>query len=181
MTSSIDTCELVLPDGQLVRVRPLVWSDRAIYERAVLNLSPRSRYFRFFSPMPRLSERLLDQMTHTDGRHHVAYLALTPDEATAVAAARYIRDSHDPETAELAIAVADDWQRRGVGRQLVGRMVEHARLAGLESLTGMAMRENRAATGLLKGLGFSTVAASGPYSDHLLPLGLQSAARGSPV
>src|SRR5262245_5484217 len=64
MTFPIDTRELALRNGRIVRVRPLVWSDRAIYERAVMDLSPRSRYLRFFAPMPRLSERLLDQMTH---------------------------------------------------------------------------------------------------------------------
>jgi acetyltransferase len=171
MALPIDTRELVLHNGRIVRVRPLVWTDRAIYERAVTDLSPRSRYLRFFAPMPRLSERLLDQMTHTDRHRHVAYVALTPDEATAVGVVRYIRDSHDPETGEVAIAVADDWHRGGLGSQLLRQTIEHARLAGLESLTATTMRENRAAAGLLQTLGFSAVAASGPYSEHRLPLG----------
>ena len=171
MTFPIDSRELVLHNGRIVRVRPLVWSDRAIYERAVMDLSPRSRYLRFFAPMPRLSERLLDQMTHTDGHRHVAHVALTPDEATAVGVVRYIRDSHDPETGEVAIAVADDWQRGGLGSQLMRQTVEHARLAGLESLAATTMSENRVAAGLLQTLGFSRVSASGPYSEHRLPLG----------
>jgi acetyltransferase len=170
MTFPIETRELVLHDGRIVRVRPLVWSDRAIYERAVMDLSPRSRYLRFFAPMPRISERLLDQMTHTDGDRHVASVALTPDEATAVGVTRYIRDSHDPETGEVAIAVADDWQHGGLGSQLMRQTVEHARLAGLKSLAATTMSENRAAAGLLQMLGFSAVAASGPYSEHRLPL-----------
>jgi RimJ/RimL family protein N-acetyltransferase len=121
--------------------------------------------------MPRISERLLDQMTHTDGSRHVAYVALAPDEATAVGVARYIRYSHDPETGEVAIAVADDWQRGGLGGQLMRQTVEHARLAGLELLAATTMSENRAAEGLLQALGFSAVAGSGPYSEHRLPLG----------
>jgi acetyltransferase len=171
MTFPTDTRELVLRDGRIVHVRPLVWPDRAIYERAVMDLSPRSRYLRFFTPLPKLSERLLDQMTHTDGNRHVAYLALTPDETTGVGVVRYIRDSHDPETGEIAIAVADEWQRGGLGSELMRQTVEHARLAGLESLVATTMRENRAAAGLLQTLGFSAVAASGLYSEHRLPLG----------
>ena len=171
MTFPIDTRELVLHNGRIVRVRPLVWSDRAIYERAVMDLSPRSRYLRFFAPMPRISERLLDQMTHTDGSRHVACVALTPDEATAVGVVRYIRDSHHPETGEVAIAVADDWQGGGLGSQLLRQTVEHARLAGLQSLAATTMSENRVAAGLLQTLGFSAVAANGPYSEHRLPLG----------
>src|SRR6516165_7438928 len=165
MTFPIDTRELVLHNGRIVRVRPLVSSDRAIYERAVMDLSPRSRYLRFFAPMPKLSGRLLDQMTHTDGHRHVPYVALTPDEATAVGVVRYIRDSRDPETGELAIAVADDWQRGGLASQLMRQTVEHARLAGLESLAATTMSENRAAAGLLHALGFSAVASGGPYSE----------------
>jgi acetyltransferase len=171
MTFPIDTRELVLHNGHIVRVRPLVWSDRAIYERAVMDLSPRSRYLRFFAPMPRLSERLLDQMTHTDGQRHVAYVALTPDEAKAVGVVRYIRNSHDPETGEVAIAVADDWQRRGLGSQLIRQTVEHARLTGLESLAATTMRENRGAAGLLQTLGFSAMGVSGLYLEHRLRLG----------
>jgi GNAT superfamily N-acetyltransferase len=171
MTLPIDTHELVLRNGRTVRVRPLIWTDRAIYERAVMDLSPRSRYLRFFAPMPKLSERLLDQMTHTDGHRHVAYMATTPDEATAVGVVRYVRDSHDPETGEVAIAVADDWQRGGLGSQLLRQTVEHARLSGLESLAATTMRENSGAAGLLQTLGFSAVAAGGPYSEHRLALG----------
>jgi acetyltransferase len=170
MIFPIDTRELVLHNGRIVRFRPLRSTDRAIYERAVMDLSPRSRYLRFFAPIPRLSERLLDQMTHTDGHRHVAYVALTPDEATAVGVVRYIRDSHHSETGEVAIAVADEWQGGGLGGQLLRQTVEHARLAGLESLAATTIRENSAAAGLLQTLGFSAVAASGSYLEHRLPL-----------
>jgi len=171
VTLPVDTRELVLHTGRIVRFRPLRWNDRAIYERAVMDLSPRSRYLRFFAPIPRLSERLLDQMTHTDGYQHVAYVALTPDESTAVGVVRYIRDAHNPQTGEIAIAVADAWQRGGLGGHLLTQTIEHARLAGLESLTATMLRENRGAARLLQMLGFSAQGASGPYSEHRLRLG----------
>lgn len=167
----MDTHELVLRNERVVRFRPLRSTDRAIYERAVMDLSPRSRYLRFFAPMPRLSERVLDQMTQTDGYRHVAYVALTPDEATAIGVVRYIRSAHDPQTGEVAIAVADEWQGGGLGRQLLRQTVEHARLAGLESLAATTLRENSGAARLLQTLGFSAVGASGPYSEHRLRLG----------
>jgi GNAT superfamily N-acetyltransferase len=163
--------ELPLHDGRIVRVRPLYATDRAIYERAVLDLSPRSRYLRFFAAIPRLSERLLDQMTQTDGHRHVAYVALTPDEATAVGVVRYIRDERDPHTGEVAIAVADDWQRGGLGGQLLRQTVEHARCAGLRSLAATTLRENAGAARLLQMLGFSATEVGGPYSEHRLRLG----------
>jgi ribosomal protein S18 acetylase RimI-like enzyme len=168
---SFGTRELVLHHQDVVRVRPLRPTDRAIYERAVMDLSPRSRYLRFFAPIPRLSEPMLDKMTQTDERQHVAYVALTPDESSAVGVVRYVVNANDPNTGEVAIAVADDWQRRGLGRQLLGQTVEHARLAGLGSLTATTLRENDGAAGLLRASGFSSVGASGPYAEHRMRLG----------
>jgi RimJ/RimL family protein N-acetyltransferase len=170
MITPLETRELALHQGGVLRVRPLRSSDRAIYERAVMDLSPRSRYLRFFAPIPRLSERMLDQMTQTDGYQHVAFVALTQDDSSAVGVARYILEADDPSAGEVAIAVADDWQRRGLGTQLLRRTVEHAHLAGLKSLTATTLRENRGAAGLLRASGFSSAGASGPYAEHRMRL-----------
>jgi hypothetical protein len=72
-----------LDDGRSVRIRPLRATDRATYAWAVYSLSPRSRYLRFFTPIEKLSERMLDQMTQVDGHRHVAWLALTLTKAPA--------------------------------------------------------------------------------------------------
>jgi GNAT superfamily N-acetyltransferase len=170
MTLDGETRDLVLPH-HVVRVRPLRPSDRTLYERAVIDLSPRSRYLRFFAPIVKPSERLLDQMTQTDGHRHVAFVALTPDESTAVGVIRYVLASDDARSGELALAVADDWQRRGMGARLLRHTVQHARMAGLEALTATRLRENRGVAGLLAAFGFAAAGASGPYAEHRLPLG----------
>ena len=54
MIFPMETRELRLDDRRMVRVRPLRPADRATYERAVVDLSPRSRYLRFFAPIARL-------------------------------------------------------------------------------------------------------------------------------
>lgn len=161
-----DARDIWLPDARLVRVRPLRPSDRAIYERAVLDLSPRSRYLRFLAPIHKPSERLLDQMTHTDGRRHVAYLALTPDETTGVGVVRYVRGEDDPLRAEIAIAVADEWQGHGLGAELVRRTAAHARAAGVQTLHATTLRENAGSLRLLAATGFSPLGADGIYSAH---------------
>jgi acetyltransferase len=166
----IETRELHLDDRRTVRVRPLRPTDRAIYETAVLDLSPRSRYLRFFAPIARPSERLLDQMTQTDGHRHVAYVALTPDETKVVAAVRYVRAVDESLVGEVAIAVADNWQGHGLGVQLVRHTIEHARLAGLDSLAATTLRENAGGARLMQAVGFSVVKGSGAYRDHLMRL-----------
>jgi GNAT superfamily N-acetyltransferase len=170
MTPRADTRELILHDRHIVRVRPLTAAGRAIYEKAVMDLSPRSRYLRFFAPIPKLSKRLVDQMTQTDADRHVAYVALTVDESTAVGVVRYVLSTDDPSEGEVAIAVADDWQRRGLGGQLLRQAIQHAHLAGLESLTASTLRENAGAAGLLQASGFAAIGASGPYAEHRVRL-----------
>jgi len=102
-----------------------------------------------------MSERMLDQMTQVDGHRHVAWLALTPDERTGVGVVRYVRAADDDQSAEVAIAVADDWQGGGLGGELLRQTVDHARLAGLDLLTATTLRENSAggtiASGRLRG------------------------------
>ncbi len=153
-----------------MRIRPLRPTDRDIYERAVIDLSPRSRYLRFLAPIPRPSEKLLDEMTNVDGRMHVASVALIPDGTRAVGVVRYVRSREDPTLAEVAIAIADDWQRRAIGRELIARTVAHARQAGLCGLYATTLRENAGAERLLRASGFSRARADGPYVEHRLRL-----------
>ena len=157
--------DFALADGRSVRIRPLRAADRATYERAVYSLSPRSRYLRFFAPIEKMSKRMLDLMTQVDGHRHVAWLALTPDESTGVGVVRYVRAADDDQSAEVAIAVADDWQGGGLGGELLRQTVDHARLAGLDLLTATTLRENSAAAGVLQATGFAATRGSGIYRE----------------
>ena len=170
VTFPTETREFLLDDRRTVRVRPLRASDRAIYETAVMDLSPRSRYLRFFAPIARPSERLLDQMTQTDGHRHVAYVALTPDGTKAVGVVRYVRAGDEALVGEVAIAVVDDWQGHGLGVQLLRHTIEHARAAGLDSLAATTLRENSGGARLMHAVGFSVVGGSGPYREHRMRL-----------
>jgi acetyltransferase len=157
--------DFALADGRSVRIRPLRAADRATYEAAVYSLSPRSRYLRFFAPIEKMSQRMLDQMMQVDGRRHVAWLALASGEDTGVAVVRYVRAADDNQSAEVAIAVADDWQGSGLGHELLRQTVDHARLAGLELLTATTLSENSAAAGVLHATGFAATRGSGVYRE----------------
>jgi acetyltransferase len=110
-----------LSDGSLVHLRPLFGEDEAEFLRGFAALSRESRYRRFLDSMPKLSPEQVAYLTHVDGKDHVAWVVgyYDPDGAERGAAvARSIREHEDPQIAEFAIAVADDWQGRGVGRLL---------------------------------------------------------------
>ena len=143
---------ITLADGGTVLVRDLVPADREGYAEAVGAMSDRSRYLRFASPKPRLSSRELDYLTRVDGEHHVAIVAI--HEGDGVAVARYVR--YSTEVAEVAIGVADAWQRRGLARLMLGRLIDRARAApGLLELEGVTLGDNVAAQGLLRSSGFT--------------------------
>jgi acetyltransferase len=141
-----------------------------MYAEAVAALSPRSRYLRFASPLVRLSDRQVDQMTQVDGERHVAYLATTPDGSLAVAVVRYVVLPNSPSSAEAAIAVADEWQGHNLGASLMRHLIEHARSAGLERLCAVTLAENAGAQRLARRTGFAVSDRAGIYVHFELAL-----------
>ncbi len=110
-----------LADGTLVHVRPLHDEDVDEFRRGFAALSRESRYRRFLDAMPKLTPEQVTYLTHVDGKDHVAWIVSFDDEdgvERGAAVARSIREHGDPQIAEFAIAVADAWQGRGVGRLL---------------------------------------------------------------
>jgi acetyltransferase len=160
----------VLVDNRSVLIRHLRFTDREMYRDAVAGLSPRSRYLRFAAPLPRLSESQLDQMMDFDGTRHVVYAALTPGENNIVGVARFVSVPDPLRSAEVAIAVADDWQGAGLGFALLARLVERARQIGLRRLIAITLSENRVAGRLARSAGFSLTRIAGIYTEYELPL-----------
>ncbi len=70
--------------------------------------------------------------------------------------ARYIRSKADAqvaEVAEVAVTVADDWQRRGLGRALLNRLTYRARREGVRRFSALVQGDNPGALRLLEGVG----------------------------
>jgi acetyltransferase len=94
---------------------------RAQIEAGFEQLSEASRRSRFFTPLEQLPESLLRYLTELDYRDHVAPVAGAIDDPgePGVAIARYIRCADDPDCAEAAVTVLDDYQRRGIATVLL--------------------------------------------------------------
>jgi GNAT superfamily N-acetyltransferase len=67
--------------------------------------------------------------------------------------ARFVRSPDNPNEAEYAIAVADDWQGRGLGTALLHALEQRAREEGIEWFTGLVLADNRQMLDVLAGLG----------------------------
>ena len=132
-----------------VRMRPLQPEDRERLRRLFFRLSPLSVYRRFASPLRAPSNPCLDWLVDVDHVEREAIAALEGDEIVAVA--RYYRRPF-ADSAEIAVVVADDWQRRGLGILLLRRLGRLARRRGVRTFTGIALGENRPALELIRRL-----------------------------
>ncbi|MDN3919969.1 GNAT family N-acetyltransferase [Roseateles violae] len=145
---------LALPGGRAVLLRTITAADAEAEQDFVAHLSLDSRHKRFHIGLQRLSPGLLRQMIEVDQRDHVALVAEVLDgSGVLVADARYVRDPAQPDAAEFAIAVADDWQSLGLGRALMARLAARARRDGLRRLFGDVLHGNRRMQVLMQGLG----------------------------
>ena len=139
-------------DGAPLLVRPIEPSDRAALGRHFDHLGEESRYRRFLAPIRHLTEKDLTYFTDVDHRQHEALIALAKN-GEIVGVARYICLPNSPEVAEVAVAVTDDWQGRGVGTGLLQRLAQRARAAGVRSFLGICLIDNRDMRRLLNELG----------------------------
>lgn len=143
-----------LNGGRVVRLRPLTAGDRGAEQAFFNGLSLDSRHQRFHVGLRELSPRLLALLTEVDQRLHRAWVveAVEPGRPV-IADARYVRDPAQPALAEFALAVADDWQGRGLGRRLLAHLAGDARRQGVQRLFGEVLADNRRMLGLMREVG----------------------------
>jgi GNAT superfamily N-acetyltransferase len=178
MSIASDRGELVrLRDGTQVVITRVTPADAPRLADAFTRLSEESRRLRFLAPKPSLSAAELRYLTEVDGHRHEALSAIDPESDRGVAIGRFVRDPNDAERAEVAITVADDWQRRGLGKLLLERLVDRAREEGVRRFTALVSADNRSMHGLLARIEESskvTRMAGGvmEYEIELAPKGL---------
>jgi RimJ/RimL family protein N-acetyltransferase len=151
----------VLRDGSRVLIRQVRGSDASLLADGFARLSARSRQMRFLTAKNALSAAELRYLTEVDHHDHEAIGALSPADGRGVGIARYIRDSGDPEAAEIAVTIADDWQGRGLGTELLAQLSDRARQAGISRFTATVAYGNAAMARLLQNMG-AELAGYGP-------------------
>jgi ribosomal protein S18 acetylase RimI-like enzyme len=132
--------------GPTILVRPLRHGDVCTVMGVFERLSEESRRTRFNGPKPCLRAADLRQLATVDRTRHVLVAYLDGDPRP-VAIARLVREGH---SAEIAFAVADEHQQRGIGSALTAELVADARAAGITEITALVASDNRAAVKLLR-------------------------------
>lgn len=139
---------VVLRDGSTAELRPISPDDEGLIEEGLSQMSLESRFARFGSGISNLRKSELRYLTDVDQITHVAWGATVDDQPAGVG--RYILGS-GPD-AEIAIAVVDRFQRRGLGRVLFQALVASARAGGVVGLHFSIEPWNRRVLRMLPGV-----------------------------
>jgi RimJ/RimL family protein N-acetyltransferase len=151
---AIEEVRTRLRDGTPVLVRPVRPEDKALLKDGFSRLSEESRLRRFMAPITELSEEQLAYLTEIDYVDHFAWAALLRDRPdVGIGVGRYIRIAGEPDMAEVAITVVDEYQGRGVGTLLLGMLAATARTAGITAFRAFVLEDNTPMRTLLEDLG----------------------------
>ena len=145
-----------LPDGTDVVVRPMRPEDAEIEQAFVESLSAESKYFRFMQSLERLTPLMLARFTQIDYDREMALVAVMGEDtpqAKLLGVVRYVSNP-DRHSCEFALTVGDAWQRHGIGRELMRRLMAVARDRGLEVMEGEVLANNTKMLALCERLGF---------------------------
>lgn len=153
---------VVLRDGGQITIRPIRPDDAPYLQSTFYRLSAESIYFRFLSPKKVLTDEEARRLANVDYLTQMAFVALACEEGqeTLVGVARYaLLDRRNPEMAEAAVIVSDEYQGRGIGSLLLARLVAYARQVGIRYLRGVILLENNRMVDLIRRGGL-------PYEKH---------------
>ncbi|TMC53428.1 MAG: GNAT family N-acetyltransferase [Chloroflexi bacterium] len=155
-TTAFQARTIELRDGTKLQLRPIVPEDEALLHEAVAAMSERTVYFRFFSPIKRMSDALAHRLAVVDYNDRFAIVATTrkpTGKERIVGVARYDRAS-GTDVAEVAVAVIDEFQRRGLGSVLLTELARVGRAHEIKTFSLIVLPENSEMLGLLRKMGW---------------------------
>lgn len=163
---------LRLTDGTVVTLRPFRPGDRRLLVAGFARMSPESRYRRFLTPVPRLTDSMLAFLTSVDGPDHRAWGAVVDEPGGEVGAGvvRWVRTRADQRVADLAVTVIDDYQGRGLGGLLLDAAVLDAFAFGVDRFEGTVLADNLSSRRMLARGGATFRPEGGGVLAFTLPL-----------
>ncbi len=155
--------DLRLPNGRIVRLRPIAAEDIHALKAGFSLLSPEDIRFRFFHPMRELSDDLAQRLTQLDDLREFALVIsepLPPGESLIGAVARLAVEEKN-HSAEFALLVAAPLKHMGLGRFLIKKLISWAAQKNLHRIYGDVHVDNHVMFHLAHSLGFSRTHVSG--------------------
>ncbi len=137
-----------MKDGTEVLIRPIRPEDEPLMVRFHQTLSERSVYLRYFQASNldrRTAHERLTRICFTDYDRDIVLIAVAPgtaDQPTVLGVGR-LSKLHGSNEAEFAMLISDQYQRRGLGTELLRRVTEIGKAEGLQRISALVLRENR--------------------------------------
>ncbi len=135
--------DVLLRDGRTAHLRPIVPEDAEGLVEFYSNVSEQSKYFRFFAPMPQLSDRDVQRFTNVDYRDRVAFVMTVAQKIIAVGRYDVIDHEGAKSRAEVAFLVQDSHQGRGIGQLLLEHLAQAGRERGVGRFVAEVLPDNR--------------------------------------
>jgi acyl-CoA hydrolase/GNAT superfamily N-acetyltransferase len=137
--------------GLEILLRPVKMSDEPLVKDFFYSLSDKSNYRRFIMLRRSLPHEVLQKFVAIDYTRQMVILAVVQDDEKelVVGVGQYVVQE-DTHTAEIALAVRDDYQHRGIGKELLDHLTLIARRQGLLGFTADVLGENQPVMGLLE-------------------------------
>ncbi len=158
--------DVLLRDGHTAHLRPIRPDDRDRLVDFYDQVSDQSKYYRFFAPMPRLSDRDLTRFTNVDYSARVAFVITIAGDIVGVG--RY--DALDgpgtvPGDAEVAFLVQDKHHGRGIAQLLLEHLAQAGRECGISRFVAEVLPENVKMLGVFRDAGYKL---AGGYEDGVM-------------
>jgi len=158
----------VMKDGMRITIRPIRPEDETLMPDFHKAISERSVYFRYFHAAKldqRVAHERLIRMCFLDYDREIALLADRSDAASGaheILAIGRMSRLHGTNAAEVAVLVRDQFQRQGLGLELVRRLIQIARNERLAALHAYMLQENMEMQALLRKVGFRITVTDDP-------------------
>ncbi|MEU3187542.1 GNAT family N-acetyltransferase [Streptomyces sp. NPDC006923] len=164
--------DVVLRDGATARIRPITTGDAERLVSFYEQVSDESKYYRFFAPYPRLSDRDVHRFTHHDYVDRVGLAVTVGGEF--IATVRYDRidslgrpASAPADEAEVAFLVQDAHQGRGVASALLEHIAAVARERGIRRFAAEVLPANNKMIKVFRDAGYTQRRSFEDGSVHL--------------
>ena len=146
-----------------VVIRPIRPEDEPLMVKFHETLSEESVYNRYFSAL-KLSQRVaherLTRICFNDYDREIALVAelkVPKGEEKKILGVGRLSKQHGRAEAEFAVLVSDEWQRQGLGTELLRRLIEIGRDEKLTRISGVVLAENHAMQHICRKVGFKVI------------------------
>ena len=168
-TVAIDTLliDTQVASGRHIRIRAITSADGERMREGIRNMSPQSRYYRFFTGAEEQPDHVIENLTRVDGVSHFAWGALDCDAPgdPAISAVHAIR-SQPAETMEFSVVVLDDYQGEGISKLLSAMLFAQCIVRGELVLVAHVLEENRPSKAFITSLGGTRTEADSGVAEY---------------